>query len=170
MEEFNTLEKVKSLFDEQNCNGNTNCYFICYRDTTKDGMKYGALGAVGGALGAVASFSQGALDAMEKSDGYLFNWTEEGIGIIPLNYKGVMLTVNPSKMEAQKDSYIFINNEDIDNILVKNFNIFNSKVKKIKITFKDGKTKMELMANVKEKLIPYQEENFSKFVEKFFKK
>jgi hypothetical protein len=43
MEEFDTLEKVKGLFDEKNCKGNSNCYFICYKDIAKDGVKYGLL-------------------------------------------------------------------------------------------------------------------------------
>lgn len=170
MEEFNTLEKVKKLFDEKECTGSTNCYFICYRDTSKQALAYGTFGALGGALAAISTFSQAAADAMENADGYLFNWTENGIGIFPLNCKGAMFTVNPSKMHIQHEGYVFIKNEDIENILVKNFNIFNSKIKKIKITFKDGKTKMELMAQVTEKLIPYQQENFAKFIEKYSKK
>lgn len=175
MEEFNTLEKVTNLFKNMDCVGNKNCYFICYRDTTKESIKYGAIGgALGGALGgaiagAINSFSTECVNGMEKFDGYLFNWTDTGIGIIPLKYKGVMLTVNPSKMQTQIDKYRFIKNEDIESIIVQKFNVFNSKVKKIKITFKDEKSKMYLIANMKEKLIPYQEDNFVKFVNEYNK-
>ena len=177
MEKFNTLDKVRNLFQEANCPGITHCYFICYRDTTKDAMKSGVIGgmlggAVGGAIGAAvsaaASKASGTEAGITKADGYLFDTTESGIGIIPLKYNGVMMTINPSKMEPQTEAYAFYKNEDIESLVVKNYNIFNSKVKTIKLELKSG-DKLILTARVKEKLIPYHEENFSKFVEKYSK-
>lgn len=174
MEKFNTIDKARSLFESKNFVGNDNCIFLAYRDTTKESMKYGALGgvlggAIGGAIvGAVVAFSQGAVEGMQKADGYLINSTESGIGIIPLKYNGVMMTANPSKMEPQMENMIFVKNEDIETLTVKNFNIFNSKIKKIKFVIKGGLT-LNLFARNIEKLISYQQDNFSKFVNKYSK-
>lgn len=38
MEEFNTLEKVKELFNKVGCIGNENCYFIAYKDMQKSSI------------------------------------------------------------------------------------------------------------------------------------
>ena len=126
MEEFNTIETAMELFRRVNGLGVNNCIFICFTDTSSEAMKYGAFGAVGGAVGAIAAFSSGAVDGMnKKSDGYLINWTENGLGIIPLNANGVMLTLTPAKLQADLSSYFFVSNNQIQSIIVKNFNIFN---------------------------------------------
>ena len=175
MEEFNSLDKIVYLFRSVNCMGNENCYFICYKDTTAEGMKAGVIGgAIGGAgliggaiASAVMSANSGNVSILEKFDGYLINWTDFGVGIIPLKYQGKMVTLNPSKMHPQMDSFTYIPKENLESVVVKNFNIFNSKVKKIKIKIAGIDSKLELMANVKEKLIPYQESNFAKFLDMY---
>ena len=35
MESFNTLEKVKELFNSVGCEGNENCYFVALKDYKK---------------------------------------------------------------------------------------------------------------------------------------
>ena len=174
MEKFDTIEKAIELFNSKNLLGNENNIFLAYRDTTKEATKYGVLGgvlggAVGGAIvGAIAAFSEGALEGMQKADGYLINSTESGLGIIPLKYNGVMMTANPSKMEPEIENAVFATNEDIQTLTVKNYNIFNSKIKKIKLVLKNGLT-LEMFARNVEKLIPYQKDSFSKFVAKYIK-
>lgn len=169
MEEFNTLEKVQNLFRSVNGIGNRNCYFICYRNTTKDAMKYGAFGAVGGAVGAIAAASTGIVNGMNgDSDGYLINYTENGLAIIPLDTTGVMLTLTPAKLKPNLNAYFFLRNEEIESIVVKKYNIFNSGTKKIIITTKNNQ-KLNLMARVTEKLIPYQKENITVFAETYEK-
>lgn len=105
MEEFNTKEKVEELFGSVNGLGESNCIFLCFIDTNREGLKYGALGAlggvVGGAIAGAVAFSSGLVDGMNrKSDGYLINWTENGLGIIPLDATGVMLTLTPAKIKS----------------------------------------------------------------------
>ena len=46
MEEFNTKEKVEELFRNVNGLGENNCIFLCFLDTNREGLKYGALGAI----------------------------------------------------------------------------------------------------------------------------
>ncbi len=167
--DFKTNEGVMEIFRNLNGLGTENCIFVAFKDTTKQGMKYGALGgAVGGAIAAAAAFSSGVIEGLEGFDGLLINQTESGLGIIPLKNKGIQLMLNPDKMEAQIDKYSFIPNENIEEIIVKNFNIFNKKAQKIKLKI-GGKT-LDLMARINEKTIPYQEANFTKFMNKYKKK
>ena len=66
MESFNTLEKVKELFNSVGCEGNENCYFVALKD-----YKKAKSGVVGG---------------MEYPySGLLINATEKGLGIFYLN-------------------------------------------------------------------------------------
>ena len=147
MNEFNELEKVKKLFEEVKCIGNENNCFIAYKDMQK---------------------SSGMVSGMEYPyDGLLINQTENGIGMFYLNQKGIVLTQNISKMTLDKDSYMFISNEEIKDIKIKNFALLNSKVKRISINTKDKSYK--LFAKIDEKDIPYQKENFTKFIEKYGK-
>ena len=122
MNEFNELEKVKKLFEEVKCIGNENNYFIAYKDMQK---------------------SSGMVSGMEYPyDGLLINQTENGIGMFYLNQKGIVLTQNISKMTLDKDSYMFISNEEIKDIKIKNFALLNSKVKRISINTKDKSYKL----------------------------
>lgn len=152
MEEFNTLEKVKELFRNVDCVGNENCYFITLKDNVR-----AKSGMVGG---------------MEYPySGLLINATERGLGIFYLNpekISDILFKVNISKLKITDNSYFFIANENIKEIKVKNYNIFNSKVKSITIKTNDKKTH-NLLANLNEELIPYHNENFAKFIEKYSK-
>lgn len=147
MNEFNEIEKVKKLFNDKKCIGKENNYFIAYKDMQK---------------------SNGMVSGMEYPyDGLLINQTENGIGMFYLNQKGIVLTQNISKMNLDKDSYIFISNDEIKDIKIKNFALLNSKVKRISINTQDKSYK--LFAKLEEKDIPYQKENFTKFLEKYGK-
>ena len=161
--DFKTNEGVMELFRSVNGIGNDNCFFVTFKNTNREGMKYGALGVVGGTLGAAASFATGVLDGIEGYDGLLINQTEKGLGIIPLKKNGMQLVLSPEKMEPEIESYVFVPNEQVEGIEIKNFNIFNKKTKKVNIKFKE-KTLYQL-AHVAEKGIPYQEANFAKIMQ-----
>lgn len=175
MEEFNTIEKVEGLFRNVGGLKNDNHFFLAYIDTKKDAMKYGILGGAAGALGSAvvissaASATSGVVDGMNrKCDGYLINYTECGLGMIPLDANGVMLSWNPSKLKADSNAYYFIENSNIESIIVKNSSIFNSKVKSIKLTLIDNKS-LNLVAKTQESSLPYHESNFAIFSEKYKK-
>lgn len=164
--DFKTNEGVIEIFKSLNCIGNDNCFFVSFKDTNREGFKAGALGAVGGALGAAAAFATGVVEGIEGFDGLLINATEKGLGLVPLSVKGVQLMLNADKMEPQLDRFVFIANENIEDISVKNFNVFNKKTQKIHIKLKGGTTIHQLV-HVSEKAIPYQETNFDKFMNKY---
>lgn len=148
MEEFNTLDKVKELFNKVNCVGQENYYFVAQKDLNKN---------------------SGMVKGMEYPyDALLINQTENGLGIFYLKQKGIVFKTDLAKMKVDNESYFFIKNEDIKEIIVKKFALFNSKTKRLVIKTNDGKVH-NLFANINEKLLPYQEENFSKFIEKYSK-
>lgn len=152
MEEFNTLEKVKELFNSVGCKGDENCYFVALKDNRK-----AKSGFVGG---------------MEYPySGLLINATEKGLGMFYLNpekISDVFFKLDVSKLKITENSYFFIPNENIKEIKVKKYNIFSSKVKGVTIRTNDKKTH-HLFANLNESTIPYQSENLDKFASKYEK-
>lgn len=148
MEQFNTIEKVKELFDKANCVGNENCYFVAYKDAAKN---------------------SGMVKGMEYPyDAMLINQTENGLGMFYIKQDGIPFTYNLAKMKVDENSYFFVNNEEIKSITIKNWALLNSKTKKVIIKLNNGKIH-QLYANLNEKLLPYHNENFPKFVEKYSK-
>jgi len=144
MEEFNTIEKAIELFKTVNGYKNNNNIFVAYKDVQK---------------------SNGVVGGMEYPfEGLLINQTEDGIGMFYLKQPGLVLTQNINKMILQKDKYVFISNDNIKNIAIKNYAIFNSKIKRITIDTNDGKS-YKLFAKLNEKTIPYQNLNFTRFIE-----
>ena len=136
---FKTIDGAMEIFKSLNCIGNENCIFVTFKDTNREGFKYGALGAVGGAIaGAAASFSNGMLAGIQGFDGMLINLTETGLGIIPLKSKKIQLTLKIDNMEPLLDRFVFVANENVESIIIKNFSFLNKKTKKVKIKLKDG--------------------------------
>ena len=149
MEEFNTIEKVKALFESVGGLGNENLFFVTCQDKEK---------------------VSGAVAGMEYPyDGLLINASEKGIAMFYLKagaLSGLFTLATPSKMTLDKENFIFIPAEDIIAIKVKNFALLNSKTKRIEINTRDGKSH-KLYAKIEEKDFPYQKENFSKWIEKY---
>lgn len=148
MEEFNTLEQVKELFNKVDCIGNENCYFIAFKDLQRN---------------------SGMVNGMEYPyNALLINQTENGLGIFYIKPEKFSLKLDITKMKVVTDSYFFVKNDEIKNITVKNFAIFNSKTKRISIKLNNGKHH-QLYAKTTDNMVPYQIENLSKFIEKYSK-
>ena len=149
MDEFNTIEKVKELFESINALGNDNLYFVACQDKQK---------------------VSGMVAGMEYPyDGLLINDSEKGITMFYLKagaLSGLITLSNPSKMTLDKENHIFIPASDIKEIKIKKFALLNNKTKRIEINTTDGKSH-KLYANLEEKDFPYQKENFAKFIEKY---
>jgi len=157
MYEFNTLENVRELFSRVNCVGNENCYFVAYKDLTKNTMGMGN------------SFVNGMINGMKYPyDALLINQNEYGLGIFYLKQEGIPFNYDLSKMNIVKDSYFFVKYDEINRITVKNKNFINNKMKTVIIKLNNGDTH-SLYANVNENLLPYHNENFSKFIERYGK-
>ncbi len=149
MEEFNTLEKVRALFEKAGVNADDNNYFIALKNLAKQ---------------------SGMVKGMEYPYcGLIIHFTDDGLGAIMLNQPGVVLTnFKTEKMELIPDSYFFISNEQIKEIKIKKFAPLNSKIKSVVITLNDKK-KHQLMVNVNERDLPYHNEAFARFMEKYSK-
>lgn len=155
MEDFNTIEKCLELFKSVKFTGKDNLIFFAYKDTAK---------ASGRAVGA---FAGGMVNGMEYPyDGLLINKTEDGIGMFIVKQPGVPLTYKLDKMKLNKDQFISYKNDDIEEIKVKKFALLNNKKKSITIKTNDKK-KYVLYADVNEARLPYHNDNFAKFVEKY---
>ena len=144
MEEFNTIEKVIELFKQSNNYGDENNIFVVYKDLQK---------------------SNGMVSGMEYPyEGLIINETEKGFVMIPLKQKG-FLTQSKKKMQIDKErNLIIIPKENIISITVKNYALFNSSTKRISIKTNDNKNYL-LYAKINEKDLPYQKDNFTKFIE-----
>ncbi len=149
VEEFNSVEKVRALFESVNGLGNENLFFVACQDKEK---------------------VSGAVAGMEYPyDGLLINASEKGLGIFYLKagaLSGLITLSSPSKMTLNKESYIFIPADDIQKVTVKKFALLNSKVKRLSIDTKNGKSH-KLYARVDEKDFPYHKDNFNAFIEKY---
>lgn len=146
MEEFNTLEKVRALFEGKNCIGKENHYVVLMQDIRKySGMAAGM------------EYPYHAL---------LMDQTEDGIGYFYLVQPKLSLKILLEKLVVNKESYTFLRNEDIVSVQVKKYALFDSKRKSIVIKTKDKKTHY-LYAKVEDNLLPYHNENFAKFIEKY---
>lgn len=161
MEEFNTIEKCLELFKSMKFVGKENVIFFAYKDTAKSTGPSGILG------GAVGAFAGGMVNGMEYPyDGLLINKTEKGIGMFVVKQPGVPLTYKLEKMKLNKDQFISYKEEDIEEIKVKKFALLNNKKKSITIKTSDKK-KYILYADVNESRLPYHNDNFAKFIEKY---
>ena len=166
MEDFRTLEGATALFQSVDGISAQNNIFVVFKNTNREGMKAGLAGGMMAAgLPGIIIRNGNAAGAVLGGNftGLLINQTEKGLGIIPMHQKGLQL--NADKLEPEPENYIFIGNEAISEIKVKNFNIFNKKVQKVNIAV--DKYKLYLMARISEKNIPYQQENFTKFMDQY---
>lgn len=98
----------------------------------------------------------------------LMNQTEDGIGYFYLVQPKLSLKSSLEKLVINKNSFNFIKNEDIVSIEVKKFALFDSKRKSIIIKTKDKKTHY-LYSKIEDDTLPYHNNNFAKFLEKYSK-
>jgi len=149
MEEFNTLEKVQNLFEEKGIKKDNNIYLALL----KDARKY-----------------SGMISGMDYPySGLLLCINDDGIGYFYLNQPKFSLRVLLEKLVVDKNSYNYINNENIKDIEVKKFALLDKKRKELIIKTNDKKTHY-LYGSVEDSLLPYHNENMSKLIEKYEKK
>lgn len=143
MNELNTLENLEDYFKKVNCFGTDNCCFTC---STMQNTMFGVIGV---------------LISLKKNKnimGYLLNKNENGICLIPI----VVDIMTKNKIDL--DNYVFIENDDIEKVVIKNEEIG---FKQIIIILKD-KTIYKLKVAKKIKNVSYHEENLNKFID-FYK-
>lgn len=142
MNDFNTLDKLEEYFKKVNCYGKDNCCFTC---STMQITQFGMIGAIVG-----IKKNKGVM-------GYLLNKNENGICLIPI----IMDTITKNKVDL--DNYIFIKEEEIEKVVIKNEEIG---FKKIKILLKD-KSKYILKTSKKIINVDYHKINLDKFIKMY---
>ncbi len=169
MYDFRTIEGATDMFGTVNGLGNSNTIFMALKDTGREGMKYGIAGGMAAGLGVgLIVHSNAAKEVLANNfDALLINQTEHGVGIIPLHSKKIVLTsVKVENLEADMQNYVFLGNDIIKEIKVKNFSIFNKKVQSLKIKL-DEKNTIHLLVRKVEKDLPYHESNFARIMNQY---
>ena len=151
--------------------------FVLYQDTQHEGMKYGIAGGMAAGLAAGLGTGIGFYQNTPASEqilsgdfkGLLVDETEKGLHLVALQGPGgALLRIQPGKLEVHPEQHMFLEYGQIKEIEVKNFSFMQKKVQKVRLSYGD-KAKMFLLGNVVDKDIPYQEQNFAKFMAKYKK-
>lgn len=169
MNDFRTIEGATDMFGAVNGLGNSNTIFMALKDTSREGMKYGIAGGMAATIGVgLIVHSNAAKEVLANNfDALLINRTENGIGIIPLHSKKIVLnSVKVENLEPDMQNYVFLANDIIKEVKVKNSSIFNKKVQSLKIKL-DEKNTIHLMVRKVEKDLPYHESNFAKIMNQY---
>lgn len=149
MDNFDTLEKVIAYLKQADCYGE---YNYCFTAQKKEKVNSALMGIFGGAVGGAIAHKLTDNPAI----GYILNKNDKGIAILPIigDIKNLIVDI---------DSLLFLTNEDIDKVVIKNDG-FRFKI--IKIILKNKEEFTFRMAN-KIKNVDYHEINLNKFVEMY---
>lgn len=139
------LKNVEQLFKDAGLKAKEHCYFVALKDSRKN------QGLIGG--------------ANYPYSGLLLDVTDRGIGMFYLKPTKIAFKLDTSKVTIEKDKYFFIDINNIKSIVVKKFAILNKKVKTVII--KTNNKTHYLLVDTTDNYIPYQIENFTKFMEKY---
>ena len=173
--DYSTYENAIELFRQVNCVGEQeNCIFGAFKDVSKGASLY--TGVIGNTFGGVIGGVVGDLigenievrqNKLNKYTWYLINQTENGLGIMPLVVSGgIVMNFNPQKLSPVFEDFTFYSYQELKNIEVKNLGGLNKKVQAVTIVFANG-TKLNLTVSIKEKLLIYQESNFTRFMARY---
>ena len=99
-------------------------------------------------------------------NGLLLCITDDGIGYYYLKTAKFSLKITMDKLVLDKDSYTFINNENIKSIEVKKFALLDNKRKELIIKTNDKKAHY-LYGLVEDNTISYHNENMNKLISKY---
>ena len=146
MTEFDTLEKVTTLFSDAGAQLSNNDFFIAFKDMQKN------TGMAGG--------MEYPYDAM------LINANERGLNLLYLNQDGIPFKLKIEKMHVKPDAFHFISYDNIKNITIRKFALLNNKTKKVIIKTGDGKTHY-LVVNLSEPTLAYHDAAFAAFLQKY---
>ena len=181
---FSDLEFIKNMFKELNCIGNTNCFLVAAnRDFIPEGLQnrvgmkragQNAGGFVGGMIGsamdeAIEDMHQELVDSIKNPGlkmltdnsiyGYILNFTEYGVGVVPLHNNSLRI----SKAIAHPEEFKYITYNFIESTKLKKIP-FNFNRKFLYIVWNEGNKPQTIFSlRVKDKVIKYQQENFKAF-------
>ena len=185
LQDFNTIEKVRSLFESVGYIGEKNCFLVALNRNYlpkntgffTSAMALGGFntgGFVGGLTGAIIGKSVEVTMAEARSKitdrsifiltntsdicGYVMNKTEKGYGFIPLSNNYSLIT-KLEEVKAHPDFFASVTYDQIDKSDLKKiaFN-FNRRILQMGFKCESQFAFLTLTIYAKHKLIPYQEE------------
>ena len=168
IEKIYDIDGAYELFKSYNGVGNENCIFYATYEKPITPAEVAASVLLVGALNAVGSTIIGVKPANSNYyPAYLINQTENGIGLIALEPASFTTQYPIDKMKIVPNSYVFIAQADIKEISIKkNPLCLNPSIRFVTIDTHDG-ARIKFRVSKKDKYITYQEENFSKFKNRY---
>ena len=170
--DFKTLEGVTNLFRSVNCIGTQNIIFIAHKNSnsaTTSSMIFG--GAIGGMASSMErTAGAGFKIGIGEYDALIINVTEKGLGFIPLQLQGKRFTKwTMDKMIPNMNSFVFVGNEYVKSFEVKKYSIFSNKSKRLIIKV-EGNVTFDLIANLEEQFVSYQNNSVNTLINMYSKK
>ena len=170
--DFKTLEGVTNLFRSVNCIGTQNIIFIARKNSnsaTTSSMIFG--GAIGGMASSMErTAGAGFKIGIGEYDALIINVTEKGLGFIPLQLQGKRFTKwTMDKMIPNMNSFVFVGNEYVKSFEVKKYSIFSNKSKRLIIKV-EGNVTFDLIANLEEQFVSYQNNSVNTLINMYSKK
>ena len=160
MEDFNTLEKAKSLFNSAVPGEEWSGFFVGYKDINANTSTSYLLG------GAVGGYMAGAKNAQEYPyDAMLVALGKNGIAYFPLQ-KTSLFKAKLKDLVIEKDKCEYIPYNMIDKIVAKQFPL--GKNKKFRMYVKNGKNHCLIVSHKED--LPYHEAGTIELINRFGKK
>ena len=159
MFEFATIEGAMACFSQVNYIGQNNCVF--FATTAVQTSPFG--GFAGGFVSGMEQAQNGRAWA-----GYLINVNENGFGVLPLDRTNHKLKVLIDDLSPRYDEFTYIPYQQLAEVKIKKVGLGNS-VKHVIVKMANA-PQYDWQVRCAEKLLPYQEENFARFLEFYGKK
>ena len=172
MDDFSTYQgaldifrKVNWVSERENCIIGTIVDYSKSSESTASMIGLGALGPVGYVVGdAIGRERDERLRRINEFFFALLNFTETGVGIMPLNGGG--LKISPEKQSPCYDAFVYFYYQELSDISFKNYMGIRKSVKAITIQLVNSK-KLHFNANMTEKALPYQVNGMMKLVGRY---
>ncbi len=156
---FDSYQGALSLFQQVNYVGQNNCIFYATTAVSTTAMMFGAVGgAVSGAARAANNRNWAA---------YLLNVNELGFGILPMESTKA-LGIKPEHLAPRFDQFFYIPYQQLAGVTIKRYTL-GSSIKRVIIEITNA-PKFDLLVQVKENKMPYQEGCFQAFCDFYGKK
>ena len=174
MDDFSTYQGALDIFRKVNwVSERENCIIGAIVDYSKSNeftasmIGLGTLGMAGYLVGDVIGKERDLrISRLNEFLFVLFNFTETGVGIMPLQGGG--LRINPENLSPCYDGFVYYYYQELSDISVKNYYRIRKSVKTITITLLNG-NKLHFNVNMVEKALPYQNNGMVKFVGRYQK-
>lgn len=171
MDDFSTYENAIEIFRKLNCVGQLENNIVggtidSSTSANNISQKVGfRVGGIAGQAIVCSAPTHKKIDIINENFWVLINQTENGIGILPLDGKRIML-YRPEKLKPIYKDFAFFSFQEIKSIKMHDsLNMFKTS-QTINIKFNEG-GKLNLVVSIVENFVPYQESCMKRLMEKY---